>query len=326
METLYLLSDTRLSRRDNTLQVTPKEGKPRRFPVETLKHVVVLGSMQFNTELASFLGKNGVRLSFHDFYGYFSGSLEAANPHQSGAVHLGQARIILDETTRLALARCILNGGLHNLAANLRYYCYRDRPDLKPILEQMQRHQENLLQANSIEQLMGCEGMTRQVYYSGWQLINPELTIVRRTRRPPTDRINALISFCNGLVYSACKHELSKTHLDPTLSFVHAPTQARASLALDLAEVFKPVLADRLIFTLVNQRMLKDEDFTESPGFCHLSESGRRIVVEAFREKMDKVSLADDVRGYRTLILREAFRLQSHVLGLTDYQPFLHKV
>lgn len=325
METLYLLSNTQLSRRDNTLLVKPKDSKARRFPVESLKHIVVLGSVQFNSELASFLGKNGVRLSFHDYYGYFSGSLESAHPHQAGAVHLAQARIILDEVQRLALAKTLLSAGLQNLMANLRYYCYRGKTELKPVLAEMQQHHDGMLAAGSVEQMMGYEGMTRQAYYAAWQFISPALTVVKRTRRPPEDRINALISFCNSLVYSACKHELSKTHLDPTLSFVHAPTQARASLSLDLAEVFKPVLSDRLIFTLVNRQMLGDGAFVEEPKLCYLSESGRRVVVELFREKMDKDRLGE-MRGYRALILQEAFRLQAHVLSLESYQPFLVKV
>ena len=96
METLYLVSGSKISRRDNTVCITPKDGKARMFPVESLKHIVVAGSAQFNSELLAFLGKRGVRLSFLDYYGNFSGSLEVANPHAAGAVHLAQATIILD--------------------------------------------------------------------------------------------------------------------------------------------------------------------------------------------------------------------------------------
>ncbi len=324
METLYLVAGAKISRRDNTIQITPKEGKPRRFPVETLRHIVVLGVTQFNSELLAFLGKQGVRLSFHDYYGFFAGSLEAANPVGSGAVHLGQARVILDEAARLGLAKTIMAAGLQNVMGNLRYYAYRGNAEVKPAIEEIAAHRENLKQAEGVEQLMGCEGLARQAYYSAWKHINPGLELKKRIRRPPGDRINALISFCNGVVYSACKHELSKTHLDVTLSFVHAPSQARASLALDLAEIFKPVVADKMIFSLVNRQMLDDDDFEESEGVCMLSEKGRREVVEAFREKMDKETVGE-LRGYRALILREAFKLQAHVLGLDEYVPYIHK-
>ncbi len=126
-------------------------------------------------------------------------------------------------------------------------------------------------------------------------------------------------------MYSLCKNELAKTHLDVTLSFIHAPTQARASLALDLAEMFKPVLADKIIFGLVNRHMLSDSDFEEGENVCRFSEAGRRKVVESFREKVDLEQL-DDIRGYRTIVLREAFHLQAHVLGMTSYKAYKQKV
>jgi CRISPR-associated protein Cas1 len=324
METLYLISGSKISRRDKTVCITPREGKARLFPVESLKHIVVAGSAQFNSELLTFLGKRGVRLSFLDYYGNFSGSLEAANPHTAGAVHLAQATIILDAEKRLTLAKHILSAALHNLLANLRYYSYRGNVLLKATVTAIQKHMHNLQEAHSLEQVMGCEGLARQEYYACWQHINPALTIQRRTRRPPTDRINALLSFCNGLVYSLCKNELAKTHLDMTLSFIHAPTQARASLALDLAEIFKPVLADKIIFGLVNRHMLFDNDFEGGNNLCRLTEAGRRKVVDSFREKVDLEQL-DDVRGYRTIVLREVFHLQAHVLGMTPYRAYRQK-
>lgn len=325
MDTLYLIAGSRVSRRDNTVEIKPKEGKARRFPVEALKHIVVLGSVQFNSDLLGFLGKQGVRLSFHDYYGYFSGSLEAANPVSSGAVHLGQARIILDEKQRQVLAKTLLEAGLQNLINNLRYYQYRGKSPLAAAVAEMQQHQARLADAHTVEQLMGSEGLARQAYYAAWQHISPGLRLEKRRRRPPGDRINALISFCNGVVYSICKQELSKTHLDVTLSFVHAPTQARASLALDLAEIFKPVVADKTIFSLVNKQMLDDADYEESEGVCMLSEKGRRVVVDALRDKLDKEQIGE-LRGYRALMLREAFKLQAHVLGLSEYEPYIHRV
>ncbi len=326
MDMLYLLAGNKMSRRDNTIYIKPKEGKARRFPVETLKHIVVAGASQFNSELVSFLGKQGVRLSFLDYYGNFSASLESANPHASGAVHLAQAKTILDLESRLTLGKLIMGAGLQNIIGNLRYYSYRGKSELKPAIEEIKIQRSALLEkAQDVDEMMGHEGQARQIYYSAWKLINPLLTITKRTRRPPKDRINSLISFCNGLVYSVCKNELSKTHLDLTLSFVHAPTQARASLSLDFAEIFKPIIADKLIFGLVNRDMMEDKDFEETEGMCLLSESGRRKVVDGFREKMDREEVGD-LRGWRAVILREAFKLQAHVLGMESYVPYVHKV
>lgn len=323
MDTVYLLRGTEIKRDQNTLVVVTEDRQKRRLPVQTLRHVVVLGATRLNSEVATFLGKNGVRLSFLDYYGYFSSSLEPAHHHHSGSVHLAQAKMILNDASRLTMASRILEAGAYNMLRNLKYYLYRGNRDLeKPIhlLEQ----QLSKKKADSIEGLMGQEGGFRQDYYAAWGKINPTLTILKRTRRPPTDRINSLLSFCNGLIYSACTQAIAMTHLDPTLSFVHAPTQARNSLALDLAEVFKPLIADRIIFTVINKEMLDDGCYQEEAGVCLLSRTGRERVLHEFRNRMDNTEIAGEV-GWRRILLKEAFAVESHILELSEYEPFIMK-
>ena len=315
---------TQLKREDNTIRVTLESGKKARLPVESVKHLVVPTACQMNTELLTFLGQSHVRVSFLDYYGNHQASLEPAISYGSGAVHLAQARHILDPEKRLTLAKIIMDGAAYNVVQNLRYYQYRGR-HLEEAIRAMQFHRAQLSLADNIEQLMGSEGLLRQSYYVAWEVIHRDLKIVRRTRRPPRDRVNALMSFGNGLMYSACQQAITQTHLDPTLSFIHAPTQARASLALDLAEVFKPVIIDRLIFRWVNHGIATAAQFQETDGICLLSRSGRDAFVEDFRREMDFTAV-NDVVGYHAVILREAYRLEAHVLEMEEYQPFLRRV
>jgi CRISPR-associated protein Cas1 len=236
-------------------------------------------------------------------------------------VHLAQAKLILNDAHRLTMASRILEAGACNMLRNLKYYAYRGNRELAvPI--QMLEQQLKRNKADTIAGLMGQEGNFRQDYYAAWGKINPTLTIHKRTRRPPKDRINALISFCNGLVYSSCAQAIAQTHLDPTLSFVHAPTQARNSLALDLAEVFKPLIADRMIFTLINKEMLGNGCYQEEEGVCLLSRSGRERVLNEFRERMENAKIADEI-GWRRILLKEAFAIEAHVLELSEYEPFI---
>ena len=324
METVYVMHGTSLKREDNTIRVTLETGKKVRLPVENVKHLVIPTACQMNTELLNFLGKSRVRVSFLDYYGNHQASLEPALSYGSGAVHLAQASQILDSRKRLTLAKTLMDGAAYNLIQNLKYYQYRGRP-LEKAVQIMQFHRDRLSHAETIEQLMGSEGLLRQSYYSAWEIIHPSLTIARRTRRPPTDRINSLISFGNGLMYSACQQAITQTHLDPALSFVHAPTQARSSLALDLAEIFKPVVIDRLIFRWVNRGIIADALFQEEDGVCLLSRSGRDEFVEDFRREMDSTPV-NTLVGYHAVILREAYRLEAHVLEMEEYQPFLRRV
>ncbi len=325
METLYLLSNTKLNRCNNTIKITTTSGIKKSFPVETLKHIIVIGSATFNSELSSFLGKNNIRVSFLDYYGNFSSSIEPCNRTQSGAVHLAQAKWILDDNKRLLVAKKIISVALHNIINNLKYYLYRGYKKLEPNIKKMLNYKTDLVKATSIEQMMGYEGQSRQTYYASWRIINPKLTIEKRTKRPPTDQINALLSFLNSLTYSLCKNELSKTHLDTSLSFIHAPTQSRASLSLDIAEIFKPILADKIIFRLYNKDIIHNSDFDQHENACLLNEKGRRKIIELFRKKTDQEKI-HEFTGYRSLILKECYQLEAYLLELSEYKPYIQRI
>ncbi len=324
METLYVLRGTSIQRKDNTIRVTISDGSHKTFPVETLRHLVVPTACRVTTDVLAFLSRAGVRMSLVNYYGEFAGSLEPVEAHESGSVHLAQARILFEMPERMELARHFVDASARNCASNLRYYLYRGRGDLEDSIAKMENEMLKFPKATKPEELMAYEGRTRQAYYSAWELIHPNLRLSKRTRRPPQDRVNALLSFANAIVYATCKHELSKTHLDITLSFLHAPTQARSSLALDLAEVFKPILADRAVFRLVMRNELDDCSFVEHPGVCLLSETGRRRMLDTLRESLDTTEVQGKV-GYRSIILKEAFKLEAHVLGMEEYEPFVRK-
>ncbi len=323
MDTVYVLRGTEIRRSDDTIRVTLDNGRKVRLPAETVKHLVVPVACRMNTEVLNFMGRAHIRVSFLDYHGNFSASLEPAEPYASGTVHLAQAKHILDLVKRMYMARTIMDAAAHNIIQNVKYYSYRGHP-LAESVGIMQSHRERLRKATTIEQLMGSEGLLRQTYYATWKAINPDLAITRRSRRPPADRVNALISFGNGLMYSACRQALSQTHLDHTLSFIHAPSQARSSLSLDLAELFKPVVVDRLIFRMANRGELDAGKFEEQDGICLLSDSGRESVVEHFRNDMDSAEV-DGVIGYRNVILREAYRIEAHLLELEEYHPFMRR-
>jgi len=323
MDTVYVLHGTTMRRAENTILVTLDTGKKVRLPVESIKHLVVPVACQLNSDLLNFLGQSQVRVSFLDYYGNHQASLESTHSYGSGAVHLAQAQVILTPQKRIVLAKMIMGAATFNLLQNLKYYQYRGY-SMGSVIGAMQVHRDQLMKSETIEQMMGCEGLMRQSYYSAWESINPGLKIVRRSRRPPADRVNALMSFGNGLIYSACQQAITQSHLDPTLSFIHAPTQARTSLALDMAEIFKPVIIDRLIFRLANRGILSSVHFDEQERICLLSRAGRDEFVQQFRDDMDSTPVGGLV-GYRAVILREVYRLEAHLLEIEEYQPFVRR-
>jgi CRISPR-associated protein Cas1 len=318
METLFVTRDAVLKQRENTLSIQI-DGATRFLPVELVEHLVLLGETRLNTRLLTLCGKHGVRISVFDYYGYWKGSFEPIDRNPAGAVKLKQAALLLNTDKRLAVAREVVRGAAHNMLANLRYYRYRGTIELAPIITAMERLVEKLGGAKSTESLMGIEGNLHEWYYSGWKHIEPGLDFTPRVKRPPNNPVNCLISFLNQLTYAVARHEASKTHLEETFSVLHSPGQGRASLSLDLAEPFKPVLADMLIFRMVRRRMLADNWFNLQDGVCLLTEAGRRHVAEQFSLRLEEQYAG---RSFREWVYREALALERHVMEVAEYESF----
>lgn len=322
METLFISKEAQLRQHENTLQVKVGEQK-RSLPIEKLSHVVLLAESRLNSRLLGLCGKHGVRLSVFDYYGYFKGAFEPADKNPAGKVKLKQAELLLDDTRRMAVAREIVRGAGHNMQANLRYYQYRGNEAMKQPVADMQALLAKLPKAEDVNSLMGLEGQLHQYYYAAWGAIHAELDFGKRVRRPPNNPVNCLLSFLNQLVYTVARHEISKTHLEETFSVLHAPGYGRASLSLDLAEPFKPVLADMLIFRMVQRRMVDTNWFEQHDNVCLLSDTGRRQVAEQFSLRLEEEYQG---RSFRNWLYREALALEREVLGVAEYESFKRRV
>jgi CRISPR-associated protein Cas1 len=318
METLYVCGEADISRDENTILVKTR-GIKKRVPIEAIRHIVVLSDGALTTKFLALSGRAGVRVSVFDHYGWFTGAFEPVANVGSGEVKIRQAALILDRARRMAVAREIIRGTLFNILEGLRYYAYRGTDGLKPAIEEIRGYGVRLAKATDPETLMGFEGMARRAYYEAWGKVDARLVFAPRVRRPPNNRINCLLSFMNGLAYAAIRHEISKTHLDVTLSILHAPSSARSSLALDLAEPFKAVVVDRQIFAMVRKNMLADAWFDERAGVCMLTETGRRAVVERYAATVDSASSGESIRKS---MHREALKLQRHVMDIEEYTAY----
>jgi len=321
METLFVSRDAKLRQKENTLMLTVG-GQRRSFPVEKIRHIVLLGESDLNSRFLTLCGKHGVRISVFDYYGYFKGAYEPVDRNPSGRVKLLQAKAILDKNHCMRLAKEIIRGAAHNIMENLNYYRYRGNNDLKAPVANMKRLTARIGKAEDSPTLMGIEGNIRQIYYAAWSKIDPALDFGPRIRRPPNNPVNCLISFLNQLCYTAVRHELSKTHLDETLSFLHSPGAGRASLSLDLSEPFKPVLADMLIFRMIRRGMSAENWYDQRDGVCLLTETGRRNAAEQFSLRLEERFQG---RSFREWIYRESLAIEKDLLDVAEYESFKRK-
>ena len=145
-------------------------------------------------------------------------------------------------------------------------------------------------------------------------------------KNPPDNEINTLISFVNSLIYTTVLSEIYKTQLNPTISYLHEPGVRRFSLSLDIAEIFKPLLGDRLIFSMLNRGQITKKDFTEGLNYMHLTKEGSRKITREMNERLSKTirhkTLQKDV-SYRYLIRLECYKLIKDLTEEKPYEPFV---
>lgn len=209
----------------------------------------------------------------------------------------------------------------------IRYYKRRKEDEkLGTAVDDLSKLIQQLNEAKSVTQLMTVEAQARQKYYHcfNWILDDPDFIFEKRTRRPPEDPLNAMISFGNTLLYQRIANEINRTALDIRIGIVHAAGKRPESLNLDLADLFKPILVDRTIFTLVNRKMLSAEDFVEvEKNGIYLSKSGKKQFIKEFEQKLyQKLQIDGMERTYDYLIKREIQRLKKHIEFGEKYKPY----
>ena len=324
METLFVAKDAALSREDSTLLVRRPGAPKRRVPIEGLGHIIVAGEAGLTTSLLALLGRSGVRVSILDWHGNFAGSFSPFGEPRAGRVRAAQALASRDPARRLGFAAAFVRGAARNMRANLRYRAYRGFDGVKPAISALDRWIDRVRQAGDVEALMGCEGQMKATYYEAWAEIDPRLDFLPRRRRPPNNPVNCLLSWFNGLTYALVRNEIAKTHLDECLSFLHASTEARASLALDLAEIFKPALADTAIIELTLRGRVKERWFHQADGVCRLSETGREATLEEWIRRTE--GGGGDTPSMREHVRREALAVERDLIGIAPYKPWRRRV
>ena len=323
-ENYYITKNGILKRKQNTVFFVDRDGK-RILPIDKIYAIYALGNLSFSSGVVSYLAKKGVPIHFFNNYGFYEASLYPRETLVSGDVVVKQAEHYLDLKKRLYLARAFVRGCGENCLCNLRYYD-RDLGEFTEEITKIKTLVQRLDKQNEIPEILSIEGGIWNTYYNAFDKILPKrFKFEIRTRRPPENKVNALISFGNSLLYSAVLTEIYHSQLNPTISYLHEPSDRRFSLSLDIAEVFKPLLVDRTIFKLLNKRMLTESDFRKDLNFCLLSDAGRRTFLREWDRRLETTikhrKLGRKV-SYRHLIRLECYKLIKHLLGEKKYNAF----
>lgn len=324
-QSYYLFSSGELHRKDNSLVLVNEKVK-KDIPIERVYDLYVFGTLTINTTLLSFLSQKGICVHFYNYYDFYIGSYYPKENLVSGSLLIKQVEKYQDYESRLLIAQQFIEAASYNIMRNLKYYYSRDK-NLDEYIEKIKLLRKEIYLAENIKSLMGIEGNIRKIYYDSWKIIiNQDIDFEKRVKRPPDNLINTLISFMNSIIYTKTLSEIYRTQLNPTISYLHEPSDKRFSLCLDISEVFKPLIVDRTIFSLLNKHMICEDDFyMDDGGYYRMKDKTTKIVVKALDNTLSRSikhkTLNRNV-SYKHLIRLEAYKLIKHILDEKTYEGF----
>lgn len=325
---IYIFNDGEIKRKDNTFYFETPEGK-KYLPIEDIKEIYVFGEVSVSKKFLEYVSQKEILMHFFNYYGYYVGTYYPREHYNSGYMILKQAEHYLDEQKRVVLAKKFVEGSAKNILNVVRYYSNRNK-DLDEVENQIALLMYSIEKCENTQELMGIEGNIRDTYYKGFDEIidNEDFIFEERSRMPPKNHLNSLISFGNSMMYVLVLSEIYKTHLDPRIGYLHTTNFRKFTLNLDVAEIFKPIIIDRIIFSLIGKKMISIEDFEDDMGGVLLKESGRKVFVEEFDKKL-KTTIKHRELGrnvsYNRLIRMELYKLQKHFMDEEEYLPYVSR-
>ena len=211
----------------------------------------------------------------------------------------------------------------------LKYYRKKGK-NLDEYISDIDEKLGQLKNSKTTNEIMAYEGNIREKYYKAFNIIleNEDFKFTVRSKRPPKDKLNALISFGNSMMYTSVLSEIYKTNLDPRIGYLHSTNNRKFTLNLDVAEIFKPIIVDRVIFSVLNKKIITAKDFDDNYGGILLKDSGRKKFVEEYNKKLLTTINHKEIGttvSYKRIIRLELYKLQKLITEEKEYKGFVMK-
>jgi len=329
MDSIFINSSGRIERKQNTVAFVNKDGKRKYLPIENIKEIYIFGEVDLNKKFLDYISQKNICIHFYNYYGYYTGTFYPREKYNSGFVIVKQVEKYLNEKERLILAKKFVLGAADNSIENLKYYS-KFHKTLKIIIEKIKKYKRIIDEIDNINQLMAIEGQVKKIYYNSFNVISKSdyFKFEKRDKRPPKTPLDSLISFANSLVYTLTLRQIYTTHLDPRIGYLHTSNSRSFTLNLDISEIFKPILADRVLFNLINRNQLKKSCFIKNSKGVFLNEKGRNILIKEFEKKANSTiynkSLKRNV-SLKNSVRIEAYKLEKHIIDDEEYFPIILK-
>lgn len=312
-----------LKRKENTLLFIPDtDDSSTHIPVKNVDAIYAHEELRFNTKMFSLLDKHTIELHLFTWGNSYTGGYMPTKSTYAGETVVKQVKAYENNIRRTNIAGSMVKSSIHNMSRTIEYYSgqFEVQSEVNSLKSEKASDFPNI---HDVDEIMGIEGDARDTYYSAINKIIPDgFSFDTRSYNPPNTQFNALISFCNSLLYGTVSSSIQSTALNPTISFLHEPSARRHSLSLDIADIFKPVIVDRMVLRLVNRKQIKPGDFDKN---LMLDDEARKTVLAEYEDVLEETIEHPDLErsvSYQYLIKLDVLNLKKHILTREEYSPF----
>lgn len=321
---IFCFSQGELRKKDDSLEFEDLNGEKTSIPIIQINIIYLLETVKLSTPCLKLLGKYGITVHYFDKYEYYIGSFfPKSTDNLNGELLVKQVLSFTNNFERVELSKRIIYACFKNMRRNIKYYSNRNSFDMTSIEINFAKNFNQLEKATTINEIMLIEANVHKIYYTFWNDILLYEKFIGRIKSNPTDIVNILINFINSLLYSLIVSEIYKTGLNPTISFLHEPGKSKFSLSFDMAEIFRPLLVDRLIFYLLNKKIISQKDINEENI---LAESSIKKILYHWDNQINTTFYHRGLKRhitYRYLIREELYKLIRHINKEKEYSGFV---
>lgn len=324
----HIVSDGILTQEDYNL-LFENESKKENIVLDNVESMNIYSNVIFSKKMLETMYYKKITLSFYNKYQEFIGVFIPYSINTTTTFSIDQLQHYIDMDKRMYIAKQFVISAGHNLRENLKYYLKQLNNDsINSCIDKITNLLNKEKECKEYNNLLSLEGNVRIIYYSCInEIINSNtFNFKNRNKRPPLDPINALISYGNTILYRYVAKKIYKSKLDIRIGFLHATNNRLESLNLDIAEIFRPIIVDKVIFSLINKHEIKEDchfEYREEDNGCYLNSNGRRIFINAFENKMySKIKIKDKYYSYSDLITNEINKLTNHFKNIKPYKAY----
>lgn len=326
----HIINDGILTKKDYLI-LFENENKKIEIPAEVTEHINIYSQIIFSSNFFKTLNQHNIRVSLFDQYDHYIGSFIPINYHKSASILIKQVENYINKAKRLEIAKKIIDSGTTNIITNLKYYNkHNDDTQLDKIIDDLKICKQEMKTAKTLEILLLQEARMRELYYSSYNMIlsNPEFKFTKRTRRPPKDALNAMISFGNTIIYQKIANEIYKTKLDIRISYLHSAMRRYENLNLDISEIIKPILVDKVIFSLINKRIIDAKvHFEKRNNGVFLNKEGKYLFIDQLNKKLSStITINNKKVSYQEILQQEVLKLLRYFKYDEEYEPFKYRM